>query len=238
MAHEATRGLSAQQKALGRKRLKQKRNRLNLIQFRLYNPTLKEYSRNTDHRPPNQTISFLQLLNCFRRTDSLFVIPSHVRPPQPLLVLTQKRKVLESQRTPAAEMLAGLLRLVRWASWSRPPGLSMSDLEDLDVGIAFPLTMSEEEKFVVKGGKLTATSGVIRGEQITQTAGKEQTLERYFGRQNPLLMVVFHRISMMIKRRSSLRRRRPVFCLSSTRMEMAIIYGTLQRLSSSLQPCC
>lgn len=58
-------------------------------------------------------------------------------------------------------------RLWRLLSGSRNQGMSVAEREDMDVSVEYPLTMLDEEKFVVDGGELTGTTGLINGGAIT-----------------------------------------------------------------------
>jgi hypothetical protein len=62
-------------------------------------------------------------------------------------------------------------RLLRWFFRDRNQALSLQDLEDMDVSVEYPLTLFDQEKFVVENGQLVATTATINEEQIIPTEG-------------------------------------------------------------------
>ena len=63
-------------------------------------------------------------------------------------------------------------RIVRWLVPDRRPRLSMGDLEDMDVSLAYPLTYFDQEKFVVEDGELAATAARFYDGEIKNTVGR------------------------------------------------------------------
>lgn len=63
-------------------------------------------------------------------------------------------------------------QLWRWFFGDREQVMSRSDLEDLDVSVEFPLTMYDQEKFVVEDGELVGTTATIEKDEIIHTNGK------------------------------------------------------------------
>lgn len=55
--------------------------------------------------------------------------------------------------------------------------MTLKDLEDMDVAVEYPLTMFDEEKFVVANGELVGTTATISEESITHIPGLQ--LEGY-----------------------------------------------------------
>jgi len=49
--------------------------------------------------------------------------------------------------------------------------MTLKDLEDMDVSVEYPLTMFDEEKFVVENGELVGTTATISEESITHIPG-------------------------------------------------------------------
>jgi hypothetical protein len=75
--------------------------------------------------------------------------------------------------------MLNISQLWRWFLGDREPVMSRSDLEDLDVSVEFPLTMYDQEKFVVQDGELAGTTGIIKDDEISHTSGK--SLDGLFG---------------------------------------------------------
>lgn len=50
--------------------------------------------------------------------------------------------------------------------------MSLADLEDMDVSVEYPLTIFDQEKFVVEDGELVGTTATISEDKITHTIGK------------------------------------------------------------------
>lgn len=65
-------------------------------------------------------------------------------------------------------------RLLRWffSRERNQQGMSLADLEDMDVSVEYPLTIFDQEKFVVENGELVGTTGTINDDEITHTIGK------------------------------------------------------------------
>ena len=66
----------------------------------------------------------------------------------------------------------GIIRFLRWFFRFRNQGMSLADLEDMDVSVEFPLTLFDQEKFVVENGELVGTTATINEDEITHTIGK------------------------------------------------------------------
>lgn len=49
--------------------------------------------------------------------------------------------------------------------------MSLEDLEEMDVSVEYPLTVFDQEKFVVENGQLVATTATINEEEIVPTDG-------------------------------------------------------------------
>ena len=62
-------------------------------------------------------------------------------------------------------------RLFRWIFRDRNQAMSLEDLETMDVSVEYPLTMFDQEKFVVENGQLVATTATINEDKITDTDG-------------------------------------------------------------------
>jgi hypothetical protein len=66
-----------------------------------------------------------------------------------------------------------LSRLLRWFfHYRNNQRMSLADLEDLDVSVEYPLTIFDQEKFVVEAGELVGTTATINEDEITHTIGK------------------------------------------------------------------
>jgi hypothetical protein len=63
-------------------------------------------------------------------------------------------------------------RIYRWFFPERKQIMTQADLEDLDVAVQYPLTMLDQEKFVVEAGELAATSAIFSEGTITLTDGR------------------------------------------------------------------
>jgi hypothetical protein len=50
--------------------------------------------------------------------------------------------------------------------------MSFADLEDMDVSVEYPLTIFDQEKFVVEDGELVGTTATISEDEVTHTIGK------------------------------------------------------------------
>ena len=69
-------------------------------------------------------------------------------------------------------------RLLRWLFPDRRQRLSLADLEDMDVSVHYPLTLLDQEKFVLQDGEVAGTTGIIDSSSITKTNGRD--IEGYF----------------------------------------------------------
>ena len=121
-------------------------------------------------------------------------------------------------------------RLLRFFT-PRNQGLTFADLEDMDVSVEMPLTINEEEKFEVKDGELTATTGTINGADIIQTNGKY--LEGYVHPDSTYLTQAYRQSLMTIKILSSRRQKQQVSSSWSHGIPMVALHRISRQLFSS-----
>ena len=75
-------------------------------------------------------------------------------------------------------------RLWRWLFPDRRQRLSLADLEDMDVSVHYPLSLLDQEKFVLQNGEVAGTTGIIDGNSVKKTNGRDiegSVLVIYYG---------------------------------------------------------